>query len=77
MRISGTDVDQVLTSFPAVVSFVINDDLVALEDIEIYTLMLIPSNPSIVINQNKSQINILDNDGKLHTCTHVYTEESA
>ena len=72
MVTSGTAVNQVLTSFPANVSFVINDDLVALEDMEIYTLSLIPSDPSIVITQATSQITILDNDGgMLHTCTHT------
>ena len=66
VRTSGTDVDQVLTSFPANISFMINDDLAALEDMEMYTLTLIPSDPSITINQATKKITILDNDGKLH-----------
>ena len=75
MRTSGTDVDEVLASFPADVSFVINDDLAALEDMEIYTLTLIPSDPSIVIVQNTSQITISDNDSELYTCIQVYAAE--
>ena len=69
VRTSGTDVDQELIFFPAKISFIINDDDAALEDIEIYTLRLIPSDPSITINQATSQIIILDDDGKLHTYT--------
>ena len=34
---------------------------------ELYTLILIPSDPSITINQATSQIIILDDDGKLYT----------
>ena len=64
VRISGTDVDEMLTSFPATVTFTINDDDAALEDIEMYTLVLIPSDPSITISQNTSRIFILDDDGK-------------
>ena len=67
VRTSGTSVSQILTSFPANISFMINDDLTALEDMEIYTLTLIPSDPSIDIVQDTSQIIILDDDGKLHT----------
>jgi hypothetical protein len=62
VRISGTDVDEMLTSFPATVTFDINDDDAALEDIEMYTLVLIPSDPSITISQNTSRIFILDDD---------------
>ena len=62
--ISGTDVDETLTSFPVDVSFPLIDDVVALEDVEIYTLTLIPSDPSIIINQASCQINVFDNDGK-------------
>ena len=75
VRTSGTNVDEVLTSLPADVSFVIIDDLAALEDMEIYTLILIPSDPSIDIVQDTSQITILDNDSKLYTCIQVYTAE--
>ena len=64
VRTSGTDVDQMLTSFPVDVSFPYIDDVAALEDVEIYTLTLIPSDPSIIINQASCQINVLDNDGK-------------
>ena len=71
VRTSGTDVDQVLTSFPADVFFPIIDDSAALEDMEIYTLTLIPSDPSIDIVQDTSQITILDNDGKLHQVCHL------
>ena len=77
VRTSGTNVDQVLTSFSANISFVINDDLAALEDMEIYTLTLIPSDSSFNIVQDTSQITILENDGKLHICTHMCTAESA
>ena len=55
-----------LTSFPANISFPIIDDDVALETVERYSLSLIPSDPSITINQSMSEIVILDDDGKLH-----------
>ena len=64
VRTSGTSVNEELTSFPAVVSFPIIDDDAALETVEKYLLSLIPSDPSIIINQSTSEIVILDDDGK-------------
>lgn len=63
--ISGTDVNQSLTSFPMSVSFIINDDETAIEAVERYSLRLIPSDPSITINQATAEIFILDDDRKL------------
>ena len=77
MRTSGTDVNQVLSSFPANVSFVINDDLAALEGPEVFALMLTDTPGSVVLDPVTSLITILDNDGRLHTCTRVYTGGSA
>ena len=67
VRTSGTSVNEELTSFPANISFPIIDDEVALETVERYSLSLIPSDPSITINQFMSEIVILDDDGKLRT----------
>ena len=70
---SGTNVNQVLSSFPANVSFVINDDLVALEEREMYRLLLVDVSPAVVLLNPTSLITILDNDGMLYTCTYMYT----
>ena len=60
---SGTDVDMVITSFPATITFPLIDDEGALEPVETYQLTLIPSDPSIIINQPTANISILDEDG--------------
>ena len=67
VRTSGTDVNLVLTSFPVEISFPIVDDDGAIETVERYSLSLIPSDPSITLNQATSQIVILDDDGMLCT----------
>ena len=72
---SGTDVNQVVSSFPVDVSFVINDDLAALEEREIYLLLLVDVSAEVELVNVSSLITILDNDGMLYTCTctHMYT----
>ena len=64
VRISGTDVSETLTSFPATVSFTINDDEAAVEAVERYSLTLIHSDPAISINPATTEIVILDDDSK-------------
>ena len=64
VRISGTDVSETLTSFPATISFPINDDDAAVEAVERYFLTLIPSDPAISINPATTEIVILDDDSK-------------
>ena len=61
---SGTAIDVTLTSFPANVSFNIIDDRAALEPVERYTLTLVPSDPSVIINQGTADIAIIDDDSK-------------
>ena len=64
VRISGTDVSETLTSFPATITFTINDDEAAVEAVERYSLTLIPSDPAISINPATTEILILDDDSK-------------
>ena len=64
MITSGTVVDQQITSFPADITFRINDDEAALEPDEMYQLTLIPNDPSIIIDQPTADITILDDDSK-------------
>ena len=59
---SGTDVDETFTSFPASVSFSISDDAIALEDDERYSLTLIASDPSIIVERATTLIVIQDDD---------------
>ena len=61
---SGSRIDQSLTAFPARVEFPITDDDAALEPVERYSLTLVRSDPSIILNQATAEINIIDDDGR-------------
>ena len=74
VRISGTHVSQLVTS-PATVMFDITDDAVAVEVDEKYFLTLIPTDPSVIVQEPMTKITITDNvDSKsatrigLHIC---------
>lgn len=66
---SGVAVSETLNSFPATVSFTLIDDDTSIEAVERYFLTLVPSDPSIPINQLMAEIVIIDEDRRFHTCT--------
>ena len=61
---AGVRMSETPTSFPATVSFTINDDEAAVEAVERYSLTLIHSDPAISINPATTEIVILDDDSK-------------
>ena len=67
VRISGSAVDETITSLPATVSFNINDDDEVVEENEVYFLTLTSDDPDVLIQQDTTQIMITDDDRMLLT----------
>ena len=59
VRISGTDVSELITS-PATVNFDINDDEVSIEVDEIYSLTLHPNDTAVIVMERMTSIIITD-----------------
>lgn len=71
---SGTDVNETITSYPAMVSFSIINDSIALEDDEQYSLTLIASDPSITVERATTLIVIQDDDSMYNSTGHYVTD---
>lgn len=62
--LSGSQVNQTVTSFPSIISFIINDDDIDGESEERYLLTLTTNDTEIIISQATTQIIIFDDDRK-------------
>ena len=60
MRLSGTDVNQMVTSLPATVTFNITDDAVSVEVNETYPLTLMVADTTVLIEELMTTIVITD-----------------